>query len=330
MVMINITTKRKKNIIAWLVIVVLAIAVMLTMIFADKMQQVAVNEENENDYHEIIYQDKKYQYNTSIVPIVLLGVDTEDPDVEQGQADVIEMLLLDRRNKKIQILSIPRDTMTEIRLFDVAGNDLGWQKQHLNLAYAYGSTPETGCMYTIQALSRMMEGIPVTRYAALNLNKLEDIHDIVGTLEVTIPNDSLEKVNTNWKKGKTIEVTKDNVESYLRARDVDEDFSNEPRMERQQEYLIAYFHELKGKLEKDFDKTVTKMYDVSKELTTNITYSDMEDFANMVLEYSFDSQNDFYNLEGQNVSGAIHDEFEVNRDSLKSLIVDLFYIDEEE
>lgn len=322
--------RRRNNIIGSIVIVVLAVAVIITVVFAFNMQNKKASNEDEVDYHTMVYNDKTYQYNASIVSILLMGIDTEDPTQVQGQADAIEMLLLDRENKKIQIVTIPRDTMTEIRLFDVSGNDLGWQKQHLNLAYAYGSTPETGCIYTSQAVSRMLSEIPMTRYAALNLNMIEKVQDIVGTLKVVIPNNSLESVNASWKKGKTIDVTSKNVENYLRTRDTNVDFSNEPRMERQKEYLIAFFNSLKQKLEKDFDNTVTKVYDVIKEMTTNITYSDMEDFANMVLEYEFDSEKDFYTLEGKNVSGSIHDEFELDQNSLKSLILKLFYTNEEE
>lgn len=294
-----------------------------------KQDDMMVSNTKKNDYHNLSYQGKTYQYNTSIVSILLLGIDSENTKTEQGQADAIELLLLDRKDKKIQIISIPRDTMTEIRLFDVSGNDLGWQRQHLNLAYGYGDSPKTGCMYTMQAISRMMENIPLSHYAALDIGHLSQIHDIVGSLKVTIPNDSLVSVNESWQKGQTIDITSQNVEQYLRTRDVNTDFSNDERMERQQEYLTAYFTCLKEKLEDDFDETVAKMYEISKDLTTNLTYSDMEDFADMVLAYEFDSQNDFYTVKGQDVAGKLHDEYEVDQEALKTMIIQLFYLEKE-
>lgn len=324
--MINTIIKRKKNIIAIIIIAILIIVLIMAVIFSMNYQVIEISHLESSDYHELTYEGSDYQYNTSIVSIVLLGIDSEDTNIEQGQADAIEILLLDRKNEKIQIISIPRDTMTEIKLYDVSGNNLGWQKQHLNLAYGYGNTPEAGCMYTMQAISRMMDNIPMTYYAALDLSNLLDIHDIVGNLKVTIPNDSLSDVNVLWQKGQSVDITKDNVELYLRTRDTEADFSNEPRMERQQEYLIAYFNCLKDKLLNDFDTTVSKMYSISKKITTNLTYNDMEDFANMVLKYKFNSEEDFYVLKGKNVSGTYHDEFEVDQDTLKSLIINLFYI----
>lgn len=83
------------------------------------------------------------------------------------------------------------------------------------------------------------------------------------------------------------------------------------------------------KLEKNFDNTVTKLYPIVKKLSTNVTYSDIEDFANMVLEYEFDAQTDFYTLKGRNVSGKLHDEYELDQSSLEKLVMELFYVKEE-
>lgn len=325
MVMKN-TTKSKKIYLG--IIIGLVAVLIITLIVSQNVNIKKVNNTQSQDYHQLVVDGKTYEYNTSIVSILLLGIDVEN-DNERGQADAIEVLLLDREHKQIHLLSIPRDTMTDIRLFDVEGNDLGWQKQHLNLAYAYGSTPESGCMYTSQAVSRLLKNVPMTRYAALNISMLEKVHDIVGTLEVEIPNNSLVAYHSSWIKGQTIRLTSDNVETFLRARDVDQEFSNQDRMERQKAYLIAYFDALKKALEKDFDNTVTKVYDIINKITSNISFSDMEDFANMVLEYEFDADTGYSTIEGENIEGNYHDEYNVDQEALTNLVKKLFYIEEE-
>lgn len=319
------TTKSKAILVT---IIGLVIVLIITIVFSQKMFIKDVDNTESQDYHTLVVDGKSYEYNTSIVSILLLGLDVENID-ERGQADAIELLLLDREHKEIYLLSIPRDTMTDIRLFDVEGNDLGWQEQHLNLAYAYGSTPESGCMYTSQAVSRLLKNVPITRYAALNISMLERVHNVVGTLEVKVPNNSLVSYDSSWRKGQTVTLTSDNVETFLRARDTDQDFSNQDRMERQKSYLIAYFEAFKKELEKDFDNTVSKMYDIINKLTSNISFSDMEDFANMVLEYHFDADANCYTLEGKNIVGNYHDEYNVDQEALLALVKKLFYIEEE-
>jgi len=320
--------KKGKNIIIGIIIIVLVVGIVSVYFYSFNNRVGNVNNEETKDYHTITYNNKTYEYNSSVVSILFMGIDTTNPDENQGQADVMELLLLDRSKKTIHLISIPRDTMTDIRMFDVEGNDLGWQRQHLNLAYAYGNSKETGCMYTLQAVSRLFNDVPIVRYASMNLNELEDIHSLVGELRVRIPNNSLQYENPNWIQGNFATLTKKNVEQFLRTRDVEKDFSNEERMERQEAYLKAYYNKLKEKLNDSFEKTITEFYEVCKGMTTNITYDDMETFGKMVLDYEFDDNN-YIILGGENVSGDYHDEFEVDKKKLESTIVKLFYKEEE-
>lgn len=323
------TKKRKKRIAFLLIVVLLVCSIGATVwIYHFDNRQTLTNLEEE-DYHTITYQNEKYRFNTSIISILLLGIDTTDPEYEQGQADVLELLLLDRTNKTIQIVTIPRDTMTEIKTYDISGNSLGWHQHHINLAYAYANDGKSGCMRTMQAVSRMMNGIPIIHYAALNLNMLTEVQNIVGSLEITLPNDSLTEVDWQWYEGNTIEVNADNVETYLRTRDTTIEFSNESRMERQKSYMKAYFQELKNLLAENFEETVQKIYSVCQQMTTNLSYSDLEIFANMMLEYEFDENQNFYVLEGENKSGELHDEFYLNAEKLKAMIIQLFYLKED-
>ena len=91
------------------------------------------------------YQGKQYKLNSLNRVILCIGVDTSGEVTEHkvsgagGQADVIALLIQNKATDEIKILSIPRDTMTEIKLFDLVGNELGSDVQHLNLAYGYGN-----------------------------------------------------------------------------------------------------------------------------------------------------------------------------------------------
>lgn len=284
--------------------------------------EIAIKEEKKSqDYHSLRYEGTSYSYQTSILNILLLGIDTNQKENLQGQADAIELVLLDRKEKHIKVLSIPRDTMSEIRMFDLRHEDLGWQREHLNLAYAYGMDEEGGCMYTAQAVSRMLGGIPVSRYAALNMDMLGAVHEIVGNLDVVMPNDTI----AGWPKGSTQTITTENVETFLRTRDTDANFSDLERMQRQETYFKAYFQKLKDLLQQDYEDTVEKMFDIAQQITTNISYTDMEDFADMILTYAFDETSDYLILPGSNTQGYLHDEYEIDEKAFAKMKLDLFY-----
>lgn len=279
-----------------------------------------------DDYHLIQYQDAQYSYNTSMIQILFMGIDSSDGTM--GQADSLQLYSLDRDHKEISVMSLNRDAMTEIELFDVEHNSLGWDLQHLALAYAYGSDAKNGSMLTMRAVSKMLFDIPINKFVALDLSKLKDVQNIVGSLDVVVSNDSLVNEVPAWTTGTLATITSENVELFVRKRDTNESYSNESRMERQRVYLNAYYAKIKEMLSEDFDGTVKRLYSVLSELTTNLTLEDVQDYADMILNYAYDDSR-YYSLPGTNQTGELHDEFEIDQKALKALVVQLFYEKEE-
>lgn len=277
-----------------------------------------------SDYHHITYDGKEYEFNSQIATILFMGVDSTDGD-GIGRADTIQLYLLNRIDEKMDVIGLSRDIQTYVRVFDLQHNDMGWSQTHLALAYSYGTTPLNGAMLTSQAVSRLLHNIPINYFVAVDLTKLSLVHSIVGELEVVVPTDSLADKNPEWTAGKTITLTQDNVELFLRSRQTDINFSNNDRMQRQMTYLNAFFEKIKEMLDKDFDKTVSKLYNVSKDLITNISLSDIESFAKMLITFSYDESTDYHLIEGENKLGNFNDEFYVDEELLSKMIVDLFY-----
>ena len=104
----------------------------------------------------------------------------------------------------------------------------------------------------------------------MDLDSLEMLQDIVGTLQVKVPNDSLAKVN-GMKKDDVVTITKDNVEEFVRTRDTDKDYSAQDRLARQQAYYEAFYAKIKSMLEDDFEETVTKLYGFVSRIVTNVS-----------------------------------------------------------
>ncbi len=326
--MTTTTKKKKRNLkIGIFVIILLVITLVVSLVFANMNKKGNSGKDSDSDYHQVTYNGKTYKYNASIVSILLLGIDKTKKDknraTSQGQSDAMEMLLLDRSKKTIKLLTIPRDCMTPIETFDGGGESLGWDKNHINLAYAFGDDAESGCMHAMQAVSKMLYHIPINYYGAMDMDNLEALQNIVGDVKVKVPNDTLKKAE-GWKKGDTITINAGNVEKYVRTRDTDVAFSNETRMERQRSYFQAFYEKLKVLLNKDFNGTVSKMYSLVEHVTTNISYDNIVTFGNMVTDYKFNDDS-YYTIPGKYVSSDLYDEYTLDKSALHKQVITLFY-----
>lgn len=280
--------------------------------------------EAERQYRKVTVDGEEYRYNTDLITVLLLGIDAKDSSME-GQSDAISLMVFDREEKRIRMIGISRDSMVPIRVFDAMGNDLGWDTQHLALAYAFGQTKDLGCLLAQEAVSKMFHGIPIVYYGAANLSALPVFQDLLGEITVRIPDDSLEFADDDLKEGDTLTLTSENVEQFVRARDIETDFSNAGRMRRQKLYVEACLEKLKKLLKEDFSGTVSCMEGVFSNTVTNISLDEVSSFAEMSLEYEFDPEQDYYIVEGTDQTGAYHDEFLVDEDALQQLVLQIFY-----
>ena len=70
------------------------------------------------------------------------------------------------------MISIPRDTMTQIETFGPGGKSLGKSKDHISLSYAYGDGGYESCELAENAVSELLYGLPIDGYCALNMDGL--------------------------------------------------------------------------------------------------------------------------------------------------------------
>jgi LCP family protein required for cell wall assembly len=104
--------------------------------------------------------------------ILLLGVDTGDfGRTEQGRSDSIMVATVNPKTKKTTLVSIARDTYTEI----VGEN----KSDKINHAYAYGGIP-----MAIATVENLLD-IPIDHYAEINMKGMKDLVDAVDGVNVT-------------------------------------------------------------------------------------------------------------------------------------------------
>ena len=280
-------------------------------------------------YRTLTYQGKEYQYNSLITTVLYAGLDSTDPlkasetYSNKARADSVSVVILDKKKKKMSILALNRDTMTEIRRYTRTGEDMGTYVSHLGYAYSYGDGGEVSCEDLKEAVENLL-GIPIDEYAVTNQSSITSINDLVGGVTVTVPNDDLASMYPELKTGAVVTLDDSNVKDFLQHRDTAVDFSNEGRIERQQAYVTAYVDLLKKRLNSESDQVWQEISQMDDYLQTSITKNKYLSLANLLEKVSF-SDADYYRPTGEDSLGELHDEFYVDEDALQQLVVDLFY-----
>ena len=211
----------------------------------DKTINVQIEDDN-----TVIYNGSRYKYNENITSVLCMGIDyykdSTGPSAgigKAGQTDALYLLVIDTATGKVSALAIPRDTIAEVDIYSKSGSYSGVKKTQICLAFAYGDGKEKSCENVIRSVSRLLYGMPINSYFAIDYRSLKNIHNAVGTLTVK-PNEALKISYSNrtdtTAKGFPYKITEANIEAYLRARNKTDINAAYLRMERQIDYLKQY------------------------------------------------------------------------------------------
>lgn len=156
--------------------------------------------------------------------ILLLGVDTGDLGrTEQGRSDTMMVLTVNPNTDTTTIVSIPRDTRTEI-----VGHGT---TDKINHAYAFGGTSMS--VNTVQS----MLDIPIDHYVEVNMQGLQDVVNAVGGVQVTSPL-TFSSEGYNFTEGVTASLDGKAALAYSRMR-YDDPTGDNGRQERQRQVIQA-------------------------------------------------------------------------------------------
>ena len=324
---------RRKRIAAVLVIcgVLAVVAVFAAGIW--KQQRKAHMETNgtsvsseENTSESITYKGKTYVYNDHLSNYLFMGIDTKG-DMETaesgnaGQADAVFLVSVDRVTKEMQVISIPRDTMTEIEMFSVSRKSLGLMENHINLQYAQGDGKTESCELMETAVSNLLGEIPIHGYCSINMDGIPIITEAVGNIQVVIPDNSLSEITPEFTEGAEVTLTKDNVEQFVRYRDTGREQSALVRQDRQKVFIEAYIKKAQEQYAKDAS-FVTKLYEsMESYMVTNMG----NDIFVKLLSAAQESEAFVYTLPGEGAQGDYFDEYHVDEEALQEMIVSVFY-----
>ncbi len=110
--------------------------------------------------------------------VLLLGTDSSLERVKSGEfgdafrSDSMMLARIDPKNKKVSLLSIPRDTKV----------DLGeYGEQKINAAHAFG-----GPTLAVKTVSELT-GVPISHYAEIDFDGFASVVDALGGIDVNVP-----------------------------------------------------------------------------------------------------------------------------------------------
>jgi len=160
--------------------------------------------------------------------MVLMGSDAR-PGETRARSDSLMVARIDPKSKKIQMISIPRDSRVNIP---------GYGIQKINAAAAWGGP--TLVIKTVKELT----GLPISHFVNLNFNGFRDVVDAIGGVWIDVPQDIYDTQASAY--GKSYATVKKGYQkldgrhalTFVRTRHtlVDGDFG---RMRNQQAFIKA-------------------------------------------------------------------------------------------
>ena len=280
----------------------------------------------ENTSESITYKGKTYVYNDHLSNYLFMGIDTKG-DMETaesgnaGQADAVFLVSVDRVTKEMQVISIPRDTMTEIEMFSVSRKSLGLMENHINLQYAQGDGKTESCELMKTAVSKLLGGIPVHGYCSVNMDGIPVMTEAAGNVQVVIPDNSLEEVNPEFTEGAEVTLTKDNVEQFVRYRNTGREQSALVRQDRQKIFIEAYMKKAQEQYAKDASFVMGLYESMKPYMVTNIG----NDLFVKLLSAAQEGKSSVHTLPGKGAQGEYFDEYRVDEEALQEMIISVFY-----
>jgi len=279
---------------------------------------------------KVLYEGKTYRYNPNMIAILCMGIDKglsgeETSEIgENGQADSIFLIALDRERGKVSMLSLSRDSMVDVNVYDTDGNFVETKNMQLCLAYAYGDGKEESCKNTAVSVSRLLYGMPVHSYAAIDLDALGILNDLAGGVTVRVAED-LTASDPALKEGETVTLNGKQADNYVRSRDSQKLDSNNQRMARQKQYFMAFLQQVLNRTKADITFP-TKLYQaLDGYMVTDITASEITYLGSWALEHGSIADFEMYTVPGKVEQGEEYAEFRIDEKVLYEIILKLFY-----
>lgn len=261
--------KRRKRIFTWLVLplMILILSATAYATFIYKKAESVINDSYKPVKAETT-REEKVDPTKDNISILLIGVD-ESKSRDFGEAtrtDALMVATLNKKDKSIKLLSIPRDSYVHIPEKDI--------KTKINHAHAYG-----GVELTIETVQELLD-IPIDYYMKMNFYAFMDVIDALDGIEVEVPyaiseQDSEDRPNAIKLRPGIQTLSGEEALALARTRHQDNDIE---RGKRQQQIMKAIF--TKAISVNSFSKHGKVIEAIGENMTTNMTFGEMRSLIN--------------------------------------------------
>ncbi len=318
-----------KILIVLLMAAVAAIVIAAFALLSGKTTKATASDtQSAQDENYVSYNGKKYRKKDNIRTYLFMGIDKDGPVAEAedavsgGQSDAMFLIIIDMKEKNMSILSINRNTMTDIDIYDEDDNFLETKEMQICLQHGFGDGMRTSCQRSVEAVSNLLYGQSIDGYLAMNMDGMIALNDAVGGVTLEVMDDLTDASRgVNLTKGETVTLSGSEAYVYLRSRDINEFDSASQRLNRQMQYIQAFLKQIKEDSSGSPDKLISAYNSIQDYIITN---TDIPGLIKKGMKYGY-SESDMYTIPGETQMGDVYEEYIVDQDALYELVLDLFY-----
>jgi LCP family protein required for cell wall assembly len=274
----------------------------------------------------VFYEGQWYELNNEIDTVLILGIDSIESHDESrensSQADFLALLIMNNEEKSFKVLHINRDTVTDIPQIDKYGSKYGTYTAQLALAHTYGGHDNMKCRNTVDAVNNLLYSVDIDHYLSLTMDAIPVLNDGMGGVTLTLEED-FTPLGENFAKGAEVTLVGDEALTFVRWRNDAPTTSNLDRMTRQRQYISALFDKY---VSTDIDNTLETMLKVNEHLVSDCTINQMSDLLETLQDYTYETT---LTLPGEAIMGSEYVEFHVDETELQKMVVELFYVPQE-
>ncbi len=284
-----------------------------------------------DDGKTVQYKGDTYTFNENRTNILCIGMDKENMGLSGdtvgtgGQADMIVVLSVDTATGQVDALAVSRDTMVDVDLYTAEGAFYGVEHTQICLAYAYGDGRETSCENVVRSVSRLLYGIPINTYFAVDQGIIPTLNDAVGGVTLPLLKD-FRRTGGYWNnEGDIVTLYGEEADRYVRDRNTSELDSNNDRMARQKQYILAFFNQTLKATKEDLQVPL-ELYDAIKDDSlSTLSPSKITYLASTLVQHN--SSLNFYQVPGEVVKSSDDGlaEYVVDDAALYEQVLNIFY-----
>jgi len=274
----------------------------------------------------IVRDGVAYYPRQDITVVMVLGIDQFGPMQDSGSyknngaSDMVMLLIFDETAKEYSVMQLNRDTMLEMTVLGIRGENAGTDFGQLALAHTYGSGLEDSSENVKNTLMNFIHGLSIDYYVTMNMDAIPIMNDAVGGVTVTVTDDFSE-VNPSITMGE-VTLRGDQVIDFVRTRKNVGDQKNVTRMERQKEYMESFLSTLKEASQENVNLAISLYDQVSPYIVTDCSAETLSGMMKRYVDFTF---KEVITPEGENRISDGYYEFYVDEEKMDELIVDVFY-----